>query len=573
MIERLRRAVAASVAAFRSLENPSTPLSNPDPWLWEAFGAAPNTSGVAVNERTAMRILPVYACVRIIAETVASLPLITYRRLSKGKERAPDHPVYALLHDRPNPEMSAMTFREQLQAHLLLWGNAFAEIETNKAGAVIGLWPLLPDRTWAERRAGQKVYHTSLPDGTLATLSESQVLHIPGLSFDGLTGYSPIQMAKSALGLTSAAEQFGASFFGRGTTPAGVLKHPKTLTAPAQANLRQQWATVQGGLSNAHRIAILEEGMEWQALGVPPDHAQFLETRKFQLTEIARLYRVPPHMLADLESGASYASVEQMSLDFVTYTLRPWLIRWEQALGYDLLGARERATLFVEHLVDGLLRGDLKSRYDAYAVGRQWGWLSADDVREVENMNPLPDGQGATYMSPLNFVPADQFGKTPPATAKGANAPAADPGASTPTTNQRDAIIAVLRDVGDRMVRREAPQLRKIAKQGEAGWSQGVEGLYREQIDTLARSIQPVFEALLCFGPEEFRSLSVAGRALVREVAERELTIARREIDEHGFAGADALLATWEAQRGEAFAERTADALLSLIPTTLRRVA
>jgi hypothetical protein len=306
--------------------------------------------------------------------------------------------------------------------------------------------------------------------------------------------------------------------------------------------------------------------MEWQALGIPPNHAQFLETRKFQLGEIARLFRVPPHMLADLESGASYASVEQMSLDFVTFTLRPWIVRWEQAISKDLLGARERATVFTEHLVDGLLRGDLKSRYDAYAVGRQWGWLSADDVREFENMNPLPDKQGAVYMAPLNFVPAAKFGETPPAAAA-APAKAPDPAA------QRDAFRGLLSDLGERMVRREVPQLRRVLKQGEGAWSQGVEGVYREHVDHFAKALQPVFDAVLSFGPPETRRLAAASRGLAHDLAGQELAIARRELDAAGYVGADALLATWEGTRAEAFAERAADFLMTLTSSTELRVA
>jgi HK97 family phage portal protein len=253
-----------------------------------------------------------------------------------------------------------------------------------------------------------------LPDGQLVTLPAERVFHMPGLSFDGLSGYSPIALAKNSIGLTSAAEQFGAAFFGRGTTPTGILETPNTLKPEAQANLRESWNALQSGLSNAHRVAILEQGVTWKALGIPNNHAQFLETRKFQVAEIARLFRVPPHMLADLESGASYASVEQMSLDFVAYTLRPWLVRWEQTINYDLFGSRERSEMFSEHLVDGLLRGDIVSRYNAYAVGRNWGWLSADDIREMENMNPLPDNQGEMYLVPLNMVSAKNAGQPAP---------------------------------------------------------------------------------------------------------------------------------------------------------------
>jgi hypothetical protein len=255
-----------------------------------------------------------------------------------------------------------------------------------------------------------------------------------------------------------------------------------------------------------------------------------------------------------------------MSLDFVTYTLRPWLVRWEQATNYDLFGARERATYFAEHLVDALLRGDIKSRYDAYAVGRQWGWLSADDVREMENMNPLPDGQGAMYMAPLNFVPAAKFGEeTEPAD----NTPPAD----INPDQQRSAFVGLLRDVGDRMLKRELPQLRKALRQGEAAWNQSVEAVYRDHIDHFTKALQPVFDAVLSFGPEKARTLSTASRGLAVDLAGTELAKARRELDAAGFSGAEALLNTWEQQRADTFAERAADFLSNLTSTARRRVA
>lgn len=552
-----------------SPENPATSLSNPAAWLWDAFGATPNVSGVAINEKTALSVLAVFACVRIISEAVASLPLITYRRLTRGKERATDHAVYALLHDRPNPEMSAMTFRETLQAHVLTWGNAFAEIETNKAGTVIGLWPLLPDRTRARRVSGHRLYDTTLPDGTVATLSAERVFHMPGLSFDGLTGYSPIGLAKQSIGLTSAVEQFGAAFFGRGSTPSGILEHPAKLGAPALANLRESWGALQSGLSGAHRIAILEEGMQWKALGIPPNHAQFLETRKFQVLDIARLFRVPPHMLADLESGASYASVEQMGLDFVAYTLRPWLVRWEQTANYDLFGSRERNDTYVEHLVDGLLRGDIASRYAAYAVGRQWGWLSADDIREIENMNPLPDGQGSRYLVPLNMVAADIAGEVIPKkdTITGAGASAS----GTAPTAQRGGYLALFQDVGDRMVRRQVDQLRRAhRKQGEAGWTQAIEAVNGEHRDALAKALTPIFEALISFGPPETRALCAASRSLASELADVEIAATRAALDNAGYTGAEALLVEWESSQSAVFANRAADFLSDLVRSPMQ---
>ena len=359
------------------------------------------TSGKPVNEKTAMQTTAVYACVRILSETIASLPLHVYQyRDDGGKELVHDHPLYYLLHDEPNPEMTSFVFRETLMSHLLLWGNAYAQIVTNGAGRVMGLYPLLPDKVEVERDERGKlyyIYHRNSDENPTFKqsgdyiLRQEDVLHIPGLGFDGLIGYSPIAMAKNAVGMTLACEEYGASFFANGANPGGVLEHPGVLKDPAK--VRESWNSVYRGVNNAHKVAVLEEGMKYQQIGIPPEEAQFLETRKFQINEIARLYRIPPHMVGDLEKS-SFSNIEQQSLEFVKYTLDPWVIRWEQSLQKALLLPGEKCGYFIKLNVDGLLRGDYQSRMTGYAVGRQNGWLSTNDIREMENMNPLSEEEG-----------------------------------------------------------------------------------------------------------------------------------------------------------------------------------
>lgn len=385
-------------------------MSSPERWLIDFFSGRSSASGINVNETTALQSTAVYACVRILAETIASLPFPVYERLSGGgKARAPNHPLYSVLQEAANSEMTSFTLRETLMGHILLWGNAYAEIEYNNAGQVIGLWPLRPDRTWPERNAETKQiqYRTALTDGTQAVLPFDKVLHIAGLGYDGLIGYSPIHLAREAVGLAIATEKFGATFFGNGTNVGGVAKHPGKLSEQGSKNLRQSINETYAGLGNSHRVMLLEEGMTFEKVGIPPEDAQFLQTRQFQLNEISRIFRVPPHMIGDL-SRATFSNVEQQSIDFVVHTIRPWLVRLEQAVKFKLFTPSERRRFFAEFLVDGLLRGDIKSRYEAYSIGRQNGWLSADDVRELENMNPLPDGTGKVYLVPLNMVPADK---------------------------------------------------------------------------------------------------------------------------------------------------------------------
>ena len=355
-----------------------------------------STSGKNVNERSAMQMTAVYSCVRILSEAVASLPLHVYRYNDDGgKEKAIDHPLYFLLHDEPNPEMTSFVFRETLMTHLLLWGNAYAQIIRNGKGEVVALYPLMPNRMTVDRDEHGQLYYTyntSRDDaptmkGSMVKLESTDVLHIPGLGFDGLVGYSPIAMAKNAIGMSIACEEYGAKFFANGAAPSGVLEHPGTIKDPAR--LRESWTSTFGGSSNAHKVAVLEEGMKYTPISISPEQAQFLETRKFQINEIARIFRVPPHMVGDLEKS-SFSNIEQQSLEFVKYTLDPWVSRWEQSMIRSLIPSAEKSKYFIKFNVDGLLRGDYQSRMNGYAIGRQNGWMSANDIRELENLDRIP---------------------------------------------------------------------------------------------------------------------------------------------------------------------------------------
>jgi len=372
-------------------------------------------AGKAVTERSAMQMTAVYSCVRILAEAVAGLPLHFYRYKDDGsKEKAIDSNLYHLLHDEPNPEMSSFVFRETLMTHLLLWGNAYAQIIRNGKGEVIALYPLMPNKMSVDRDENGKLYYTyqrSQDEGKEAgtvTLSTRDVLHIPGLGFDGLVGYSPIAMAKNAIGLAIATEEYGAKFFANGAAPSGVLEHPGTIKDPAR--LRENWNSTFGGSANSGKVAVLEEGMKYTPISISPEQAQFLETRKFQINEIARIFRVPPHMVGDLEKS-SFSNIEQQSLEFVKYTLDPWIIRWEQSLNRSLLNPDEKKTYFFKFNVEGLLRGDYQSRMNGYAIARQNGWMSANDIRELENLDKIPAEEGGDlYLVNGNMLPLNNAG-------------------------------------------------------------------------------------------------------------------------------------------------------------------
>ena len=363
------------------------------------FGST--SSGKNVNERTAMRVTAVYSCVRILSEAIASLPLHLYKQIDKGgKEKAIEHPLYKLLHDEPNPEMTSFVFRETLMSHLLLWGNAYAQIIRNGKGQIIALYPLMPNRMSVDRDPNGKIYYKysvnesdnrGLKNIGQIYLKKEDVFHIPALGFDGLVGYSPIAMAKNAIGMALATEEYGAKFFANGASPSGVLEHPGNIKDPDR--LRESWNTLFQGSGNSHKIAVLEEGLKYQPIGISPNEAQFLETRKFQIDEIARIFRVPPHMVGDLDKS-SFSNIEQQSLEFVKYTLDPWVTRWEQAIHRSLLLESEKTDYFAKFNVDGLLRGDYQSRMNGYATGIQNGFLSPNDIRSLENMDLIPDKLG-----------------------------------------------------------------------------------------------------------------------------------------------------------------------------------
>lgn len=484
-------------------------LSNPPQWLREWLGGGTETiTGIRVDEKNALKFIAVLACIRILSETVASLPLPLYRRLEpRGKEKAYNHPLYPVLHDVANPEMTSFALRETLQAHAASWGNAYAEIEWSNGGWVKALWPLRPDRVEPRRINGELVYELTLPNGQPRPLAKERVLHIHWLGFDGLKGYSPIGLAKEAIGLGLATEQYGARFYKNNGRPGGYLETDQALSDTAYDRLKKWWGQRHEGLENAHRLAILEEGLKFHDVGFPPGEAQFLETRKFQVVEIARLYRVPPHMLADLDR-ATFANIEHQGLEFVQYSMHPWFARWEQTMNMRLLSEAERRRYFVEFLVDGLLRGDIKSRYEAYAVARQNGFMNGDEIRERENMNPMPDGQGEVYFAPLNMVPIDQLASggmddPEPSPTRSETRSYEQRAAQSATERRRiaKAYRTVIEDAARRIVKRERADImreaeRQLGRRSVADFQLWLDDFYHDHRSYVIRQMDPVVRGL-----------------------------------------------------------------------------
>lgn len=386
------------------------PLNPRDPGVARFFGfQGRNDAGVTVTPDSGYSVPAAWACINVIAQTLASLPLKTYRKIEDtDRQLAKQSPLYTLLHDKPNDWQTSYQWRLMLMASVLTYGNGYARIVYSRSGAPISLVPIPTTNVtpfWAPNN--EPAYNVTMPNsGESYVLLKDEILHFMGIpNYDGLYGLSPIESCANAMGITIASEKFGARFFANGSQLGGILTHPERLSNEAKDNMRRGWEKRYQGPDNSHRTAILEEGVTFTPLTIPPDQAQFLETRKFQRSEIASIYRVPPHMIGDLERSTNN-NIEHQSLEFIKYTMRPWFIAWEQQLEDKLLSPRQKRDMFIEFDADAMLRGDLQSRYSAYATARNWGWMSINDIRIAENMNRLDEDEGDVYLQPLNMVPA-----------------------------------------------------------------------------------------------------------------------------------------------------------------------
>lgn len=382
------------LSAFRASPNtPSTSLANPASWMFD--GSASKT-GIAVTEDSAMRLSAVFGAVRVISETIASLPWEVKQDVAGATRTATAHPINKLIH-APNTMMTDFNFREVCQAHLCIHGNAFIAIKRNEAGMPIKLIPVHPERVEVKVYQEEKFYYI---DQGKETFDDTEMIHIVGLSFDGIVGKSVIEAARESIGLGLAADQFGGSFFGNGANVSAILTHPGRLSDEAYKRLMASWERRYSGLDNSHKTAILEEGMNLQKVSISPQESQFLETRKFGVEDIARFFRIPLAYLGSLENSSTRANIEEQGIQFQRNTILPWVKRWEAEFNRKLFGGQE--DYYIRMNMDGLLRGDIASRYSSYATARQWGWLSVNDIRHYEGLDPIDNGDA--YLQPLNMV-------------------------------------------------------------------------------------------------------------------------------------------------------------------------
>jgi HK97 family phage portal protein len=535
-----------------------------DIWYGGIVGAT--ATGLAINEANALEIPAIWKCIKILAESIASLPLILYERDGDARSRATNHPYYDLMHTQPNPEMSSMQYREGQIIHLGLWGDHYAEKQMNGMGIVKALWPLLPNRVTPFRTdngKGPLAYEYRPATGETIFLHRGQVIHTPGLSYNGVTGLSPIGYNRESLGLAKATQQFGARLFSNDATPGGVLEHPKSLSPEALQRLRGDWNDAYSGLSNAHRVAVLQEGMKFNPISIPPEDAQFLETRKFQDEDIYGMYRIPPHLAGDLEH-ATYTNIIEQSLEFVVYTLFPWFVRIEQALNTQLLNAKDRKKFFFEHLVDALLRGNPTERWGAYKIGSEIGVLKPNDVRRLENMNPIPKEQGGDdYHIPSTWAVAGAPKELP----------APPPAAPAPQTEgpdeQAEAAAAQFRpliyDVANRITQKETKRVRKLSEQRNS-----FDAFYKTFPEYVADLIRPTLIAYA--GAIQGESGQSGATEFIRVYAEtlgeNHVRDSRAKIRASGANGAiPTLMDEWEQNRPDEIADREIVAFAEAVDT------
>ena len=455
-------------------------------YLDAGFIGMPADSGVPVSNQSALGYGAMFACVHIPAKDLATVPLQVFRR-KRGDEREParDHPLYELLHDRPNPYMTAVNLRETIHGHVRGWGNGYIRIVRSRSTEPVALWPLMPSRMRVFVESREPVYEYTHEDGSTERIPWADVLHIPGFGFDGLKGYNPIELHRDIVGLGVAANKHAAKFFANGARPSMMIQSPRKRDEEAEKNILHSFREAYAGVENHYKVGLLWEEMQIKEIGFPPQVSQLLESREWQVIEICRMFDgFPPHKVADLKN-AHYNNVEEGEIGYVVGHLRPDGVRWEQAIAQKLLTPKERKDFYAEHNFDGLLRGNIQARYAAYATAVQWGWMNRNEIRRRENLNPYQGGD--EYLVPLNMVPASQLGQEPPAP------PARAIRALLPNPEERSAkggaarkrigkrYEPLIREAVGRIVKREAEQVRKIARlnlRSADGFDQQIEALY-----------------------------------------------------------------------------------------------
>lgn len=481
------------------------------PWddYWYQRPGFDSAAGMAVSPETAMRLSAVFACVRVVSESIASLPLIIYRRLPNGgKERAIDHPLYRVLHDTPNIWQTALEFIEMMQGHLELRGNAFSRILPGPRGAIDQLVPLHPDLVQVYRLPNGRLRYQvrSRWSAEIKNYAQEEIFHLRGLSSDGLVGLSPVAVQRETIGRGLGLQDYGSRFFSNNSVPSGVLTHPgKFKDDNAREKFRESWTKAQTQ-ENQHKVAVLEDGLDYKAIGVSNRDSQFLEAMQATDIQICGMFRVQPHKIGLLDR-TTHSNIEAQNIEFVVDTLRTRIVRWERRINVDLIDplneVLDGSEYFGEFLVDGLLRGDFKSRMDGYAVGRQWGLLTPNTIARIENWEPIPEDKGGDdYWRPVNMTPTDAPVAAPPGSAAGETPETPDkqvddPPPQTPDDEGGDSpkaadskllkLFAI--EAAGRVVRKEVAALRKIASRSPESFNALAADFYKSHASLVAQTM------------------------------------------------------------------------------------
>jgi HK97 family phage portal protein len=499
------------------------------------------TAGMSVSQYTALNYSAVWNAVHIIASQVASLPRVLYRRTEEdSRERAVNHPAYKVVNGEANATMTNFVFWQTLMSHVLTWGNAYAEIEFDRAQRPIALWPITPDQiqpqtnreVTADGRVSYRLWY--LYKGT-RRLEAEDVLHIPGLGYDGVQGYSVVSMARESIGLGLAAEQFGATFFGNGAYPGIVLEHPGKLSPEAQLRLKESWRRDSSG-PRALGVQVAEEGMKVNKVGIPPEDAQFLQTREFQVVEIARWFNIPPHKLKHRIGERPGGNLEASQIEFLTDCLFPWLVTVEQECNRKLISSAQRSTYYVEHLTNALLRTDAKTRSEIQRAYFDMGVLDAETIAKQENLPPpKPKPKPVAEVQPELPEPKPEEDQPPEED---------EPEAARMARAQR----ALLLDVVARFVRRESLQVRRASRQGERDFARWLEQFYPVEQERLRGLLEPALGVVLAWrgSREDVRGVSAAVAAAYVARSRGELT-ALPTLNLEG--AASRLMERWETTR------------------------
>ncbi|MGH7243601.1 MAG: phage portal protein [Phycisphaerales bacterium] len=524
---------------------------------WMFDGGAKTKAGVTITEHNADTIPTVLACVRVISEDVAKLPMKFFENLpDDSKSIVRDHPLWNIFNVRANPHSPSINFREVVTANVMLWGNGYAEIEFNNAGDPINLLHMKPERVVPYWKGDQLFYEYTNEDGRPVDLPEWRVLHVRGLGCDGIVGSSVIRKIRESLGLAKAAEEFGAQFFGDGAKPIGVLETPLRLSPTGHKNLQDSFEAKYKKSDTAARPLILEEGTKWNGMTMPLEDAQFLETRKFQVEEIARIFRVPPHMVGD-HSNATFSNIEHVSKTYVDTSLTGYFVRWEQEILFKLIAPRWKR-MGASHNAAALLRGDLKSRYEAYGIGRQWGFRTVNGILRLEDENTIGP-EGDQTIVPVNMTTPQKLEQMTPgaaAAAGAASAPAPDPKTRSLEPSERRQQLAktftpLLRDALARILRVEKDKVQRSVKKGETSFA----GLYASHGDHVRGVVFPIVEAIGVFAgvPGEWVPKTVAA------ISERHLAMSLSDVAAGG--ALESRLKNWD----EARPDKDTAAILAIV--------